>query len=133
MCFYLYAALQGDISENEYQVIQNNSEYRIALGTKHDIKNAIKSDGALDEYRITDWVCDCESPIGNHDPSDPMIQQISDLITNLSTIEGAIQINICKTWTGKTNKKEVKLQLKDLDLPLFLADMTENCLYSIEI
>lgn len=133
MCYFLYGALQGDVSEKEYQDIQNQYEYKIARGTKHDIKLAVKSDHGQDDFRITDWICDCESPVGKHEPNDPVILELSSLISDLAELPGANQINICKTWTGKTNKKEVNLKLKDLELPLFLADMDENCLYSIDL
>ncbi|MBR1770974.1 MAG: hypothetical protein IJ747_02985 [Lachnospiraceae bacterium] len=135
MCYYLYGSLYGDVSEQEYEKVQSKYGYRIPLGTKHDVKMAVKAaaECVQDDFRITDWICDCDSPVGAHDPSDPMIIELSSLITDLSALFGAKQINICKTWTGKQNKKEIKQKLQETDLPTFLADLQENYLYCLEI
>ena len=135
MCYYLYGSLYGDVSELDYRKVQDKYCYRIPLGTKHDVKIAVKAASVYvqDDYRITDWICDCDSPVGKHDPNDPMIIQLSSLITDLSALSGAKQIIMCKTWTGKQNKKEIKQKLEDTDLPAFLADLQENCLYCLDI
>ena len=135
MCFFLYGSLYGNVSESEYVDVKNKYGLKISLGTKHDIKNAVKAAEEIvqDDYRITDWVCDCDSPVGQHDPMDPTIIELSNLITDLSALPGAKQINICKTWTGQQNKKEIKIKLSDTDLPMFLADLKENILYSLDI
>ena len=135
MCFFLYGSLYGNVSESEYVDVKNKYGVKISLGTKHDIKNAVKAAAEFvqDDYRITDWACDCDSPVGQHDPTDPTIIELSNLITDLSVLPGAKQINICKTWTGQQNKKEIKMKLSDTDLPMFLADLKENILYSLDI
>ena len=135
MCYFLYGALHGDVSESEYVDVRNKYGLKISLGTKHDVKNAVKAAAEFvrDDFRITDWICDCDSPIGKHDPSDPMIIELSNLILDLAAILGAEQINICKTWTGKRNKKEITVNLIDIDLPEFLADVQENVLYCMKL
>ena len=135
MCYFLYGALWGDVSESEYVEIKNKYGLKISLGTKHDVKNAVKAAAEFvrDDYRVTDWVCDCNSPIGGHDPKDPTVIEFSNLITELSALPGAKQINICLTWTGKQNKKEIKLELRETDLPTFLADLKGNTLYCLNI
>lgn len=135
MCYFLYGALWGDISESEYVDIKNKYGLKISLGTKHDVKNAVKAAAEFvrDDYRVTDWVCDCNSPIGGHDPEDPTVIELSNLITELSALPGAKQINICLTWTGKQNKKEIKLELRETDIPTFLADLKGNTLYCLNI
>ena len=133
MCYFLYGSLYGDVCESEYVDVKNKYGLKISLGTKHDVKSAVKTAAEFvqDNFRVTDWICDCDSPVGKHDPTDPMIIELSNLITDLSALPGAKQINICKTWTGKQNKKEIKLKLSDIDLPTFLADFKENTLYSL--
>jgi len=135
MCYFLYGSLYGDVSESEYVNIKNKYSLKISLGTKHDVKNAVKAAAELvqDDYRITDLICDCDSPVGRHDPEDPTITELSNLITDLSALPGAEQIIICKTWTGKQNKKEIKLKLSETDLPTFLADLKENTLYCLDV
>ncbi len=135
MCFFLYGSLYGDVSESEYADVKNKYDVKISLGTKHDVKNAVKAAAEFvqGDYRITDWICDCNSPVGGHDPTDPTIIELSNLITDLSVLPGAKQINICKTWTGKQNKREIKMKLSDTDIPMFLAELKENTLYSLDI
>ncbi len=134
MCYFLYGSLHGDVSESEYADVKNKYGLRISLGTKHDVKNAVKAAAEFvqDDFRITDWICDCDSHVGKHDSTNPMIIELSNLIKDLAALSGAKQINVCKTWTGKQNKKEIKLKLSDTDLPSFLADLKENTLYSID-
>ena len=136
MCYFLYGSLYGDVSEAEYLNVKNKYGLKISLGTKHDVKNAVRATAeefVQDDYRITDWICDCDSPVGGHDPADPTVIELSNLITELSALPGAKQINICKTWTGKQNKKEIKMNLSEADLPTVLADLKENTLYSLDI
>ena len=107
MCYFLYGSLYGDVSESEYVDVSNKYGLKISLGTKHDVKSAVKTatEFIQDDYRITDWICDCDSPVGKHDPADSTIIELSNLITEISALPGAKQINICKIWTGKQNKK----------------------------
>lgn len=135
MCYYLYGALNGNVTEADYASIAKKYDYKISIGTKHDVKNAVKAaaEEVLDDFRITDWICDCDSPVGKHDPNDPMIRQLGNLMRDLSGISGAKQIILCKTWTGKQNKKEIQVHLKEIDPAAFLADVQENCLYNIEL
>ena len=135
MCYFLYGSLYGDVAEDEYRSVLDKYKYKITLGTKHDVKLAVKAAASIveDKYRITDGVCDCDSAVGRHDPNDPEIQELRELILDLSTLSGAKQINICKTWTGRQNKREIKVNLGDIDVSELLANLHENCLYSIEI
>ncbi|MBR1758402.1 MAG: hypothetical protein IJ744_06705 [Lachnospiraceae bacterium] len=135
MCYYLYGSLYGDVSKVEYENVSRKYDYKIALGTKHDVKNAVKAsfDFVQDDYRITDWICDCDSPVGKHDPYDQMIVDLCTLVQDLASLSGAKSIYICKTWAGKHNKREISQKLKDTNLPMFLADLQENCLYCLEI
>jgi hypothetical protein len=135
MCFFLHGALNGDVSEAEYESVIGKYEYNLARGTKHDVKIAVKESTMIvkTEFRVTDWMCDCDSPVGKHDSKDPVIVDLSNMISELAALSGAKQINICKTWIGKRNKKEVNVNIKDIEIPVFLADMEENVLYSVNI
>ena len=135
MCYYLYGALFGDIPKEEYDHISSRHECKIARGTRHDVKNAVKAaaERVQDDYRITDNVCDCGSPIGGGDPNAPELQDIRSLIEELALLPGAKQINLCITWTGKQNKREVQVDLSELDLGDFLANVKGNTLYSINL
>jgi len=104
MCYFLYGSLYGDVSESEYVNIKNKYGLKISLGTKHDVKNAVKAaaESVRNDYRVTEDACDCDSPVGKHDPEDPEIIELCNLIKDLSALPGAKQIIICKTWTGKS-------------------------------
>ncbi|MCR4651744.1 MAG: hypothetical protein K5662_08340 [Lachnospiraceae bacterium] len=123
----------GDVPQYEYDCIKNRYDLKIARGTKHDIKTAVKTaaDCVQEDFRITEGICDCGGPFGMHDTSDADIIELSNLIRDLSVLPGAKQINICITWTGKQNKREIKLKLSEIDLEQTLADMSENTMYSI--
>ena len=60
------------------------------------MKNAVKAavEFVQYDYRITDWICDCDNPVGK---PDPMIIEPTYLISDLAALSGAEQINICKT------------------------------------
>lgn len=131
MCYFIYGSLYGNVEDEEYEKIQKKYNYRICRGTKHDIKTAVKN--VSDDFRVTDDYCDCDSALGKHDASDVMIKELCDMIKDYSALDGVQQINICKTWAGKENKKEIKLSLKNLDVAEFLAEMNENSLYCIDI
>jgi len=135
MCYYLYGSLYGDIPKEEYNEIQKKYQYRISPGTKHDVKKAVLgTDGYVeDDFRITDRMCDCDSPVGRGDPDDEMIAELRDLIVELSKLPGAKQINICKTWIGRRNKREIRVKLQDLDIASFLADLPTDHFYSIDL
>ena len=68
MCYFLYGSLYGDVSESEYDDVKNKYGLKISLGTKHDIKSAVRAAAEFvqDDFRITDWICDCDSPVGKH-------------------------------------------------------------------
>ena len=135
MCYFLYASLYGDIPASDYQSVQKRYPYKISPGTKHDLKLTVAAaeDCVQSDFRCTDWVCDCDSPVGQHDPDDPMIRSLGALISELAALPGAKQIHLCKTWAGRRNKREIRLKLSDTDLPEFLADLQENCLYSLDL
>lgn len=136
MCYFLYASLYGNVPEEEYQFIQKKYSYRIPLGSKHDVKIAVNKSGdgmADNAFRVTDWMCDCDSPVGNGNPNDTMIVELKDLIHELSALRGVKQINICKSWTGHKINAETRVSLKDIDPADFLAKTEGNHLYTIDL
>ena len=142
MCYYLYGALLGDVPKEEYDAVSSRHECRLARGTRHDVKNAVKASSECvvkvaadptEKYRITDYCCDCGSAIGGGDPNAPELQDLRSLIEELSLLPGAKQINLCITWTGKQNKREVQVDLGELDLGDFLANVKGNTLYTINL
>ena len=131
MCYYLYGSLYGEVDENEYKKIEGKYEYKIRNGTKHDVKLAVQD--VSDEFRVTDWYCDCDSDIGKMDPEAEQVRQFEALFNDIKNVEGARHIYLCKTWAGKSNKKEIKMNLNDIDIKTVLAGLEKNCLYIFEV
>ncbi len=74
MCFILYGAVNKDIDPAAYTAMCNRSCYSFRAGTKHDVKMCILKN--TDDYRITDWVCDCDFPIALHDPQAQVLTEL---------------------------------------------------------
>ena len=131
VCYFVYGALYGDIDENAYKTIENKHEFKIHCGTKHSVKNSVLE--VSDDYRITDWCCDCDFALGRKDINAEEIKKLEALFNEIKEIGGAKHIYLCKTWTGKRNKGEIKLRLDDIDIKSVLANFKENCLYTFEV
>ena len=86
-----------------------------------------------DDYRITDWVCDCDFPIALHDPQAQVLTELESLILAIKNVKNSKFIYISKTWQGDRNKTEQTVNLSEIYLPRFLADAKVNCLYQINL
>ncbi len=132
MCYFIYGALFGDIDTNEYENIKvkyNNLHF--PLGTKHDLKMCVQE--ASMPFRVNDGICDCDTELGKGNPASEEIKPYCALFEDIKSLKGAKHIYLCKTWTGKRNKTEVKLKLNEINISETLADIKENCLYTFEI
>ena len=129
MCYILYGAMDRVADDCEYAQVSANYAYRFRLGSKHDIKMCVANQG--EDFRVTDWVCDCEFPVGEKNETAEELQELASLIRSLRSVKEANCLYLCKTWTGKRNKQEHSVQIDEIDLPAFLANMERNCLYQI--
>lgn len=108
-----------------------NSEYHFNIGTKRDIEtNAVNS---CYKYRITRRVCDCDSAIGLKNPENTELSKYEALLNSLKSVRGIKHIYIGKLWIGKTFENGATAHIDDIDIPHFLADLKDNCLYKIEL
>lgn len=131
MCYYIYGALYGDVDKDEYQALEHKYAYKLRCGTKHNVKLSVQENS--DEYRVTNWCCDCDSSLGKKDPGADQIKELETLFLDIKCIKGAEYIYLCKTWSGRRNKQEITLKLADIDLKKVLAELHENYLYTFEI
>lgn len=131
MCYYIYGALFGNIDLNDYKALENNYEIKLRVGTKHDVKMAVQQVDC--GYRVTEGCCDCESDLGRGNMEAEEVKQFEKMLNDMKTIKGAECIYLCKTWAGKSNKKEKCLKLNDINIRDALANFEENCLYIFEI
>ena len=130
MCYILYGATDKSIDPNDYESALRKSPYKFRIGTKHDVKMCIVNDSY--EYRVTDWVCDCEFPVGEKDVGAKPLVELATLINDLKDARNSKCIYISKTWAGKRNKTEKNIHINDIDIISFLANMDLDCLYRVD-
>ncbi len=130
MCYILYGATDKSIDQADYELASEKSPYKFRIGTKHDVKMCIVNDSY--EYRVTDWVCDCEFPLGEKDESAKELLDLAMLINELKNARNSKCIYISKTWAGRRNKTEKSVHISDIDIVSFLANMDLDCLYRID-
>ena len=130
MCYILYGAIDKAIDYDDYESALKNSPYKFSIGTKHDVKMCIINDSY--EYRVTDWVCDCDFPVGKNDESAEQLVELANLIYELKNAKNSKCIYMSKSWAGKRNKAEKTVRINDMDIVSFLANMDLECLYKID-
>ena len=130
MCYILYGATDKSINKDDYESALKKSQYRFNIGTKHDVKMCIVNDSY--EYRVTNWSCDCDFPVGKSDESAKELIDLASLITALKNARDSKCIDISKTWAGTRNKSEKILFIEDIELVPFLANLEVDCLYRID-
>lgn len=131
MCFILYGAVNKEIDKNDYNRINSLYDFTFRPGTKHDVKMCILNDTA--DYRVTDWVCDCNFPFGTNQPDADELRLLAELISALHEANNIKYIIISKTWEGTRNKKEETVNYNEINIIDFLANAKENCLYQINM
>lgn len=131
MCYILYGATDKAIDPTDYEAAVRKSAYKFSIGTKHDVKMCIVNDSY--EYRVTDWVCDCDFPVGKKDEGAKQLIELAELINNLKNAKNSKCIYISKTWVGGRNKTEKSINLNEVDIVPFLANMDLDCLYKIDL
>ncbi len=131
MCYVVYGAINQTVDAYDYEKIAATHTYRFNFGTKHDIKMCVANES--DEFRVTDWVCDCDFPIGAKDENAIELQELASLIRSLRQAKDAKSIYLCKTWNGRRNKREIVVKMDEIELVAFLANMEMDCLYQINL
>ncbi|MBQ8372616.1 MAG: hypothetical protein IJX38_06755 [Clostridia bacterium] len=131
MCYFLYGAVDSTTAVGDYTNCCADNPFKLSIGTKHEFKTCVINAG--DEFRVTDWICDCDFPIGEGDEGAPDLADLATLITATRAAGCAKHIYLSKTWVNKRNKKEVRVHIDDIDLIHFLANMSVNWLYCIDL
>ena len=131
MCYILYGAMDRSVNVRDYEQVSQRHTYRFSLGTRHDVKMCIVNSG--DAFRVTDWICDCDFPVGKGDENAPELKELAGLILDLKRTRDAKCLYLAKAWNGKRHRNEVTVHVDDIDLIPFLANMEENCLYRLDL
>ena len=129
MCYILYGAVNKEIDKDDYKQINGMSDFSFHPGTKHDVKMCILKDNC--DYRITDWVCDCEFPFGMNNPDAEELKELEKLFKAFQKSKNIKYLIISKTWEGGRNKREETVNINEIDIIDFLANAKVNCLYQI--
>ena len=129
MCYFLYGAVNKEINQEQYEKIAADAAFSFRPGTKHDVKMSALH--TSDEYRVTNWCCDCDFPLGTNAPAAAELREIDRIFRELRQADGTKCVYLSKTWTDTRNKKEETVHIDDIDLPAYLAEASVNCLYTI--
>ena len=108
MCYILYGAMDRSVNIRDYDRASQRHTYRFPLGTRHDVKMCILNNG--DAFRVTDWICDCDFPVGKGDEHAPELKDLAGLILELKQTRDAKCLYLTKVWNGKRNGKEKESQ-----------------------
>ncbi len=131
MCYYLHGALYGKVDKEQFEEIYARYDCHFRMGTKHDVKLSVL-DGSVN-CRIYDGICDCGTAIGSNDAEDAELEQFERIFNEFKNLQGAKHIYLCKTWDGKTNKKEKNVKIDSINVKEFLANAEPNILYTVEL
>ena len=131
MCYFLYGAINDGLNPADYTKVMQDSLYHFRTGTAADVNAAVKK--CDPEYRITFQHCDCDTPLGSGRTNTAKMKEFEELLLDLQTIRGIKHILVSKNWWEDVNTKTETVHIFDLDLPYFLANMQDNCLYKIEL
>lgn len=131
MCYFLYGSINDGINTDDYEKAVKNSIYHFRIGNKNDVNTCVSN--CSSDYRITFNHCDCDTPIGSKHTNKKGIKEFEELLLNLKSVCGIKHIYISKNWVCETNQKETAVHIDDIDIPDFLADIEDNCLYKIEL
>lgn len=131
MCYILYGATDETVSFEDYSKALEKSKYKLAIGTKHNVKMCIVND--LGDYSMTNRQCDCDFPTGKHDENATEIQELASLINELKNTKAVKHIYIALAWAGRKVKNEKSISINDISLSAFLANMEKDCLYTIDL
>ena len=71
--------------------------------------------------------------IGSNDADDAELEQFERIFNEFKNLQGAKHIYLCKTWDGKTNKKEKNVKIDSINVKEFLANAEPNLLYTVEL
>ncbi len=131
MCYVLYGAMDPSVHPDDYAKASQGSKYAFPIGTRHDVKMAILKDSGA--YRVTQRICDCDFPTGMGDPSAKELGDLASLMEALQKARNAKCLYLAKAWAGERCKTEEQVHIKDLELPRFLAELKDRCLYRIDL
>ena len=107
------------------------SRFHFTPGSKEQVNQSIADGNSL--YRITEEYCDCQTALGAHRPDAAELAELSNQIYAMRKLRGIKHILLSKNWCKTPNSTQQTFHIDDLELVPFLADISENCLYQIDL
>jgi len=131
MCYFLYGAINNGINISDYEEAMKGYRYKFRIGKPQDVNGCVEQGGY--DYRLTNNQCDCDTALGNEDSTKQEITDFHEMLLKLQGVRGIKYILLSKTWWDETNKEEKSTHINTIDVPQYLANIKENCLYKIEL
>lgn len=131
MCWILYGCVNKGTDASALQALNKQYDFFCTIGTAHQIKTAVRE--MTYECRVTNWVCDCASTVGQGDAETEDIDKLSRYLRDLQRVEGFEQISFAKCWRDKCKGGTKSLKVETQDIPQMLADLEENIVHIISI
>ena len=131
MCYFLYGAINNGINISDYEEAVKDYEYDFKIGKPQDVNDCVEKCGG--DYRITRGHCDCNTPLGDEDPDHIGIAEFHEMLLKLQQVRGIKHILLSKNWWEESNLTEKTTHINAVDMPAFLANMKDRCLYKIEL
>ena len=88
--------------------------------------------GRTQGYRITEARLRRAQRWAQATRSNVEIAELQSVLLKLKSERGIRCVYLSKNWVGKINRQEAVVGLAAIDVKQFLADLQENCLYTIE-
>jgi hypothetical protein len=129
MCYFIHAALLGEVKDTDLNAINSKHKLHISKGTKHELKEALLN--ANWNFRVTDDLCDCKSEIGGGDPSSAQVCELASIIAEISSLPEAKRLSLCKAWAGKSCKSEHSFKLSEIKLNDLISAIEPDTLYTL--
>ena len=132
MCYYSYGIIDGKMNDALRDVLDKNKYYNFLPGKYNDLFTAIKKGGSL--FRLTNGMCDCDTPIGSGDTSSEGVKKCSELALKLKELNNISHLYICKKWFRDKLEDNVEIHIDDIDnLDVFFANIMPNTIYKIGV
>jgi len=130
MCYFLYGGINEDANLGDLEKLKGLYHFQPATATAFEI--GVNNNNSQ-FYLNSDVYCDCGTPIGLHHPNKKGIKEYADGIKALRDVRSIKYIYIAKSWRENKIKSRQTVHIDDIDLPYFLAEVENDCLYEIQM
>lgn len=132
MCYFLYGMVDGEMSSDLKDVLDNSKHFNFMFGKYNDLIASIKNGDDL--FRLTNNMCDCDTTLGNKKISRKDVKECSNFTRKLIEPKNIKHLYICKKWASDKLEGTTQLHIDDIDnLYVFFANIKPNMVYEIGV